>query len=717
MRDEHRPTDPALWTALFFGSGAVSLAYELVWMRRVGLLLGGSATAAAVTVGAFMGGLALGGLLSPRLRASPARAYAALEASAAAWAIASPWLLQTSRPLALQVPSTRWLLATLLLAVPATFLGATWPLLARQVPAERAAALYAINTLGATCGVLLTSFVALPALGVRATELVAACFGLVIAGIAWRALPPTGHAERQPSTLAPVPALIAAGLAGLVATGLQVLWFRLGSTALGSTVQLHGVVLATFLATMALGARLGQSWPRDPRRGVVLGLGGLGALAALGAVGWSQLPFAVARLYRWGGPEVLLPGSVLLCVAWMAGAPAASGLAFSATARSLGDRLETSAGTLYAVNALGCVIGAWSVGLWALPSLEARGTLALLCLLAGLGAAVIARHLGPLLIVGACLALVPAWDARLYAVGLHLRVSDFADPSDAELRRFVDEGWELLSYDHGPTAAVAVGRSTRTHNVWLSINGKVDASTGEDMPTQLLSGLLPTRIAATPRDVLLVGLASGVTAGAILAEPGVQRLTVVELEPAVVHASHHFDHVNQRPLDDPRTTLIVDDARAVLDRGGPTYDVIVSEPSNPWITGVSNLFTEEYWRAARSRLAPDGVMCQWVQLYGMGPEELRALVRTFQTVFPEVWLFETVPGADALLIGGPSTLPDDLPLAPTLDPAGVRRLAGRGWLNTDDHPRIEWRGPGWLHYATAPRNAAIIAEAAEQAAR
>jgi spermidine synthase len=709
----YRPDpDRAVWTALFFGSGAISLVYEMVWMRRVGLLLGGSALAAAVTVGAFMGGLALGGLLSQRLYGRPARTYAALEAGAACWALAFPWLLTLVRPLALQVPETRWGIATLLLATPAVCLGATWPLLARHLPAERAAGLYAVNTVGATTGVLWASFVSMPALGVRTTELLAATAGLLLALAAWRTLPVTADPEERPPGLAPAGALAAALVAGLVATGLEVLWFRLASTALGSTVQLHGVVLAAFLATMAFGAAVGRTWPVDPRRGVIGGLTALGVLAALGATAWSHLPFAVAALYRWGGPEAMLPGSALLAVVLMGGAPAASGLAFSATARALGDRLEATAGSLYATNALGCLIGAWCVGLWWLPELEARGTVLLLATLAGLGASVIGRHPLPLVLVGASLVLVPAWDARLYAVGLHLRVSDFADPSDAALRRFVDEGWVLERYDHGPTAAVAVGRSTRTGNVWLSINGKVDASTGDDMPTQQLSGILPVRMTAEPREVLLVGLASGVTAGAVLAEPGVERLTVVELEPAVVDASHHFDHVNGRPLDDPRTTLILDDARAVLDRGGPLYDVIISEPSNPWITGVSNLFTREYWLATRQRLAPDGVMCQWVQLYGMGPDELRALVRTFQSVYPEVWLFETVPGADALLIGGAPERDVALPIAPTLDPAGVGRLAGHGWLNTDDHPRVEWRGPGWLHYATAPRNAEIIAEAA-----
>ena len=156
--------------------------------------------------------------------------------------------------------------------------------------------------------------------------------------------------------------------------------------------------------------------------------------------------------------------------------------------------------------------------------------------------------------------------------------------------------------------------------------------------------------------------------------------------------------------------LIVDDARAVLLREhGPTYDVIISEPSNPWISGVSNLFTREYWELARSRLAEDGVFCQWVQLYGMGPSEFRALIRTFTATFGDVWLYETIHGSDVLLIAAPRA-PQGL--QPTLTPAQVRHLGGSGWLNTDDHPRIEWQAPRYLHYETAPLNRALLEEAA-----
>ena len=138
---------------------------------------------------------------------------------------------------------------------------------------------------------------------------------------------------------------------------------------------------------------------------------------------------------------------------------------------------------------------------------------------------------------------------------------------------------------------------------------------------------------------------------------------------------------------------------------------MISEPSNPWISGVSNLFTREYWELAREHLEPDGVFAQWVQLYGMGPDEVRGLLRTFATVFPDVWVYETLEGADLLLVAGPTT-PFASPLNPLLTPAQVRCAVGPGWLNTDDRPHVEWGAPRYLHYDTSDANRRWLAAGA-----
>ena len=184
---------------------------------------------------------------------------------------------------------------------------------------------------------------------------------------------------------------------------------------------------------------------------------------------------------------------------------------------------------------------------------------------------------------------------------------------------------DLVYYRDGLSTTVSVEQWSEEH-FSLKNNGKVDASTGDDMPTQISAGLLPLllhpRAPAPHAKVALIGLASGVTAGAILQYP-VERLDVVELEPAMPQAARFFNHVNNRPLQDPRLHLIADDGRNFLAAGTERYDVIINEPSNPWISGVSNLFTVEYFRIGRERLDS-----RWHLLF-VGPD-VRAWPATHQ---------------------------------------------------------------------------------------
>ncbi len=651
-------------------------------------MLGGTAIGQSVGVAAFLAGLALGAA-SARTRADPRRAWGALEIAAAIAALSLPAVLDA-------VPSTAAPIAVALAAAP---LGATWSAVAPRLSVEAAGTWYAANTAGAAIGVLVTAFVLLPALGVTGAERVLA--GGAVALAAWlQAFAPLAPAVRAAPHAVAFGATTLAAVTGFSATGLEIAWFRWAAVGLGATVSTFAIVLAVFLVTVAGGAALGRRWPADPGRWLPVGLAALGGFALLGAAGWGLLPYGLGLSWQFGGEAALFPASVALVALAMGGAPAASGWVFATLLRLGGD-----APRIYAANTLASIAAALATGVWLIPTLGLRGAVVVLALLPAL----FARHLRALLTVAALAALVPGWDARLYAVGIYLRISDFAEAGPRSIRRFADEGWDLRAYRHGQTAAVAVGESRTTGNRWLSINGKVDASTGDDMPTQVLSGQIPVAL-ARGGDVVVVGLASGVTAGAALADSRVRTLTILEIEPAVVEASHWFDHVNARPLDDPRTTLVIDDARRWLARPGASVDVVISEPSNPWITGVSSLFTREYWEIGRRRLRPGGIFCQWVQLYGLGIEEFRAIVRTFLSVFPESSLYETIPGADVLLVS--SALRGSVD--PRLTPNQLHWLAGDGWLNTDDHPRVEWRAAAALHRATGATNAALIDAAAEQ---
>jgi spermidine synthase len=295
----------------------------------------------------------------------------------------------------------------------------------------------------------------------------------------------------------------------------------------------------------------------------------------------------------------------------------------------------------------------------------------------------------------------------------------------------------ILHYDEGATATVAVYEEPTlgpTRQISLAIDGKVDASTGDDMPTQLLLAHLPLLLHPSgAEDVAVIGWGSGITAGSALQHP-IESLTAIEIEPAVVEASRHFDEFNHRPLSDPRLRVVTEDARTLLLREERQYDVIISEPSNPWLSGPSKLFTRDFLLTARSRLRPGGVFAQWIHLYGLDTPLLQMFLRTFHSVFPHLLVFQTAEG-DLVLLGSgqPLTLhpqrinerlQEDLVRA-DMERIGVAEgfdilarfrfgereiaeRAGSGPLNTDDRPLLEFGAAKSLYRDTLSGNISHI---------
>jgi spermidine synthase len=252
---------------------------------------------------------------------------------------------------------------------------------------------------------------------------------------------------------------------------------------------------------------------------------------------------------------------------------------------------------------------------------------------------------------------------------------------------------------------------------------------------------VPLMLAPRPVDVLIVGWGSGVTVGSALVWPET-RVTAVEIEPAVIEASEHFHHVNHDPRLNPRLTLYEDDARHILLASDDTYDVIVSEPSHPWVSGVANLFTRDFYALAARRLRPDGVFAQWLQAYQISVENFRTIMAAYQAVFPEVLVFQTPDGGDLILLGSQRPLrpaleelerrwqagaipaelariglerPEHLLATLYLDTEGVRRLTRGSPINTDDNMFVEHRGPAdmtWGANANSPEIMAALEEGA-----
>ncbi|HYE87269.1 MAG TPA: fused MFS/spermidine synthase, partial [Vicinamibacterales bacterium] len=774
---------------LFAVSGAAALIYEVVWTRLLTLHMGHGLAAASAVLAAFMGGLAAGAGAAGRYAAlvTPQRAlivYAGLEIVIGAVALLLPTLLSVVRPLLAATYAdgnggalfalVRLTTSMVLLFVPAACMGATFPIASRwmvrtaSAAAKDAGGLYATNTLGAALGAVLAGFVLIPSLGLQGTTFVGVGLNLCAAAGAWiiarsAGIEHTAERERQSDSDALRPtapgrsaitdsrrhalwlAAGALGVSGFASLTLQVVWTRLLVQILGPTTYAFSTVVAIFIIGIAIGAAIGSRLAgraTQPAIGLAISLllSAALALAAAAAVDWALLTIAdiVSR------PEIrfaeVLQREVLLVSALLLPMAIAFGAAFPFAVALAGGGDETVTrhlGTIYAVNTIGAILGSLLAGYVLIPEIGLHNTIRLVASMGALAAAGIlwtaapsqGRGVGLTLAVltVAAVTAAPGWDRSLLSSGAYKYALAMRGPT---LETALTAG-ELLSYEEGSTGTVAVRRLTGT--VSLAIDGKVDASNAGDMLTQRLLAHVPLLLHPDPKRVAILGLGSGVTLGSALRHP-LTSATVIEISPEVVHGSRFFEAENHNALADPRTRLIVGDGRTHLMLGTGTYDMIVSEPSNPWMAGIASLFTREFFEAARGRLAPGGVLCQWAHTYDISNADLKSIIATFLSVFPDgtLWL---VGEADVLLVG--STDPLDARLAAMS--AAMRRpgvaddLAGvgvkgpfsltslfvaqgetlRAWANgaplqTDDRAALEFSGPRSIFGAKRDDNAAAL---------
>ena len=667
-------------------------------------------------------------------------------------------------------------LSLLLLAAPAAGMGATFPLASRwMVPSANHAALdagrlYAVNTIGATVGALLAGFVLLPVLGLRHTTQIGVLLSLSSAALAILArrassfrkdsrtnpIRSRGKQAKQvlkaePNTLIWIAAM-ALALSGFASLTMQVVWTRLAALLLGPTTYAFSVVVAVFIGGLAAGATLG-SWlaGRTPRPAFGLAMTllcavGLAAVAA-GRVDGALL--SVTEIVKENSSfSSLVARQALLVATVIAPMTVAFGAVFPfavAVGMKTNDRIVSDLGILYALNTIGAVIGALLAGFVLIPSLGLRDTIRVVTIVVvvstfalALVAGVRGRERGFAFVASAIVLSLgfaqPSWDTRLLSSGVY---KDARGSGNPDLETWLTAG-RLLYYREGATATVSVRESLGSRS--LSLDGKVDASNQADMLTQRLLAHLPLLLHPRSNRVAILGLGSGVTLGSALKHP-VQSVDVIEISPEVVEASRFFDFENHRGLADPRTRLIIGDGRLHLARSRSQYDVIVSEPSNPWISGIASLFTREFFELTRQRLAPGGVLCQWAHTYDISDTDLRSIVATFLSVFPDgsLWL---VGKGDVLLIG--STAPVDeqfghvverwgrAGVAADLMDVGVRepfallsmfvaqrealaRYAHGAPIQTDDRTQLEYSGPRSMFGAPTARNDEVLRQLASTA--
>jgi spermidine synthase len=456
----------------------------------------------------------------------------------------------------------------------------------------------------------------------------------------------------------------------------EVVWTRVLAMVVGPSIYAFAATLTSFITGLALGSFVGASLAERSRRPAVALALTLTATAGAACVSIALVGSSLLEI----GPgasrhTASLVGIALphLAIAFGLTLPIAFGLgvAFPLSLELAGSRDAIPAqrlGVLYAVNTAASVAGALVAGFVFIPAIGLRTSLLVATTSLMLGATVLvvrgrssslSRRSGakadgrlvallPLAAVVAWMATSAGWDREWLAAGGYL-YTRFVPPG-VDRRAALTAG-SLLYYREGATGTVSVKALTGDRS--LSIDGKVDASTARDMLTQKMLAHLPLLLHPNPRQVGIVGLGSGVTLASALVHP-VRSVDVVEISPEVVEASAHFAEVNRQSLDDARTRLVRGDGRTHLSLTSRRYDVVISEPSNPWMAGVAALFTEEFFRTVRGRLEPGGVFCQWAHTYDVSDADLRSIVATFRAVFPDgtMWL---AGDGDLLLVG--STVP------------------------------------------------------------
>ena len=692
--------------ALFF-SGASGLVYEITWMRRLTHVFGSSTLAVSTVLAAFMGGLALGSFLFGRIvdrrPQSALLLYGLLEIGIGLLALSMPLLFQVAGAtyLGLYPPleDLPWLffvvqfvLVGAAILLPTLLMGGTLPVLVRGLVArledlsQRSGSLYAANTLGAGAGAAITTYSLLPTLGVFRTELVAVVLNIAVGaavllafrgrrepGEAAAAARAAGDAEEVAAPLSPRTRtlLLGTALLGFSAMVYEVAWSRLLALVLGSSVYAFGTMLLVFLLGLSIGSALfSRLHPRhaplvfvlSAAANCVCGLIGILLVPHLPAIFLTELArvrdsFLLQQLHQvFVGALLVLPCAVLF------------GLAFPAVITGATDALRAAGrgvGRVTAYNTVGTVVGAFLAGFVLVPALGLRATLTV-GLMTTAGAALLALSLVPAtlptlqrgVVSGVAVTLLlsvlaPSWPHEIllsgaaYFGGLGATPEEFlAGARDSK----------LLFYEDGIATSISVDEKNGIR-LYRS-NGKTDASSDPgDMANQLLLGHIPMLLHPDPKEVFILGMGTGVTAAAVARYP-VTSIEIVDIEPASRRAAAYFEPENRRVVADPRTHFIAADGRNALLARGKNYDVIISDPSDVWVAGVGNLFTREFYELAREHLRKDGVMVQWFHMHALQPENMKLIVATFRSVFPDASFWRPNRG-DIILVGTKDGVPWD----------------------------------------------------------
>lgn len=676
---------------IFAVSGFAGLIYESIWSHYLKLLLGHAAYAQALVLTLFMGGMAIGAALSARFAKSihrPLLAYALVEGAIGLLGISfhpiyqwvSAFTLDVLLPVTgspVMATAIKWSVGGALILPASILLGATFPLMTSAVVRahpERTgyliAALYFLNSLGAAFGVLVSGFLLIGAVGLPGTILTAGLLSMAVALAAWLIgkHPSDATSEHTPA-IAQSPEridrrhrwlLAIAALTGFSSFVYEIGWIRMLSLVLGSSTHAFELMLSAFILGLALGSlwirrrldnRVNWLWILAGAQ-ILMGIAALASLPAynqlfdtmrwlLGALARNDSAYGIFTTVSYGFAAV-----VMLPATFFAGMTLPL-ITFGLMELGRGER---SIGGVYAANTLGAIMGVVLTIFIGLPFLGLKGTLMfgaavdlllgamILASISTVGRAksyALAVTVGCLVLVGLTSALV-SLDPKKLASGVY-RSGQLLDPQA-----------NVIFHRDGRTASVDLVRGANGH-ISLRTNGKPDASanlTGAGKPardeiTMVLSGAVPLAYHPAARSAAVIGIGSGMTSHMLLASPNIEQVDTIEIEPFMVEAARVYAPIAGRTFSDPRNRIHIDDAKSFFSTHQRRYDLIVSEPSNPWVSGVASLFSDEFYRRVASHLAPDGMLVQWMQIYEIDLPLVTSVIKALAHHFEDYAVYAT----------------------------------------------------------------------------
>jgi spermidine synthase len=747
-------------------SGLFGLIYEVIWQRQLSLIFGSTLSATTAVLTAFMGGLAIGswffGRLSGKVK-KPYIFYGILQIGIGVYCLGMPLFFRMLHAFhiviynryggSLFLDFLRFTLSIAILLFPCALMGGTLPILSRALIVHKdfigknLSRLYFFNTLGASAGTLLAGFVLIRIFGMTFSTTLAAISGIILGCLVVLVFAgsqkidtthETSSVPTRQTAHSYLPFLYA--LVGAAGMGTQVAWVRSLNLVLGSTVYAFSMMLSAFLLGIAIGSFAAGKYVdkiKSPLKTIAILAFCVCLSIIFSIVLISRLPVILLLLFPHFHHNFFLWQFCLFFLTIIVVFPSTffMGSLFPAFGRAYIQNVQTvgkNVGNLYLWNTIGCISGSIAGAFLLIPLIGTRLSLisfAAVYLFLSLGLLFITAETPRIrfqiaLLLVICLLgykAVPTWEPALLDSGVYLYAPQLLDGFESNR--------DILFEKEGFHSHVSVTEKNGVRS--LRINGKTDGSDGGDLPTQSLLAILPLAHVQNPSNSLIIGLGTGVTAGSALNFPNL-TVNCVEIDDAVISAAKYFNHVSGNPFSNKRFRVIFADARTVLGSGLETYDVIISEPSNPWITGVSNLFTVDYFSAAIKRLSDKGIMCQWIHSYYMDPETLMIIFRSFQTVFPYCTLWEGSPG-DYLILGSRhdhmtentdyeflfenSQVKQDLSRLEIYNSSdlmkcfvldshrflSMTRQTGTR-LNTDDLPYVEFNAPMSLYHNTVEEN-------------